>query len=74
MLYLSMNVQYWLDSSNGGPQIGLLTVLFFTLNVLAATQDIAVDGWALTMLKRFVGLVFNFELVLSFNLSIVGKM
>ena len=26
--------------------------MFFFLNFLAATQDIAVDGWALTMLKR----------------------
>ena len=29
-----------------------LTCMFFFLNFLAATQDIAVDGWALTMLKR----------------------
>ncbi|CAH1776144.1 unnamed protein product [Owenia fusiformis] len=29
-----------------------LTVVFFMLNFLAATQDIAVDGWALTMLER----------------------
>ncbi|XP_052761222.1 acetyl-coenzyme A transporter 1-like [Mya arenaria] len=29
-----------------------LTAVFFCLNFLAATQDIAVDGWALTMLKR----------------------
>jgi len=26
--------------------------MFVFLNFLAATQDIAVDGWALTMLKR----------------------
>ncbi|KAK0087157.1 hypothetical protein PV325_001670 [Microctonus aethiopoides] len=52
MLYLSANVQNWLDDTDSGPNIGLLTVLFFLLNVLAATQDIAVDGWALTMLKR----------------------
>ncbi len=30
----------------------LLTCIFFMLNFLAATQDIAVDGWALTMLSR----------------------
>ena len=29
-----------------------LTIVFFMLNFLAATQDIAVDGWALTMLSR----------------------
>lgn len=30
----------------------ILTALFFALNFLAATQDIAVDGWALTMLSK----------------------
>jgi PAT family acetyl-CoA transporter-like MFS transporter 1 len=33
------------------PDISSLTVTFFFLNFLAATQDVAVDGWALTMLK-----------------------
>ena len=28
-----------------------LTLLYFIMNFLAATQDVAVDGWALTMLK-----------------------
>lgn len=36
------------------PDILLLTVVFMALNFLAATQDIAVDGWALTMLSRWV--------------------
>lgn len=31
-----------------------LTGTFVCLCFLAATQDIAVDGWALTMLKRLV--------------------
>lgn len=30
----------------------ILTIIFFALNFLAATQDIAVDGWALTMLSK----------------------
>ncbi|UYV82771.1 SLC33A1 [Cordylochernes scorpioides] len=34
------------------PGIYMLTSMFFLLNFLAATQDIAVDGWALTMLSR----------------------
>ena len=34
------------------PQVTILTALFFALNFLAATQDIAVDGWALTMLSK----------------------
>jgi MFS transporter, PAT family, solute carrier family 33 (acetyl-CoA transportor), member 1 len=38
----------------GSPNVPLLTAVFFSLNFLAATQDIAVDGWALTMLKRFI--------------------
>ena len=39
------------------PNIFTLTVCFFILNFGAATQDIAVDGWALTMLsKKNVGL------------------
>lgn len=32
--------------------VPMLTALFFSLFFLAATQDIAVDGWALTMLAR----------------------
>lgn len=34
------------------PAIGTLTASFFLLYFLCATQDIAVDGWALTMLRR----------------------
>lgn len=32
--------------------VRMLTVVFFALYFLVATQDIAVDGWALTMLRR----------------------
>lgn len=38
-------------------QILKLTAVFFSLNFLAATQDIAVDGWALTMLSRLVSVM-----------------
>lgn len=51
MLYLSMSVNSLLQSE-GGPKIVTLTAVFFMLAFLAATQDIAVDGWALTMLSR----------------------
>eukprot|EP00416_Gambierdiscus_australes_P028030 CAMPEP_0171064496 /NCGR_PEP_ID=MMETSP0766_2-20121228/6323_1 /TAXON_ID=439317 /ORGANISM="Gambierdiscus australes, Strain CAWD 149" /LENGTH=500 /DNA_ID=CAMNT_0011520535 /DNA_START=78 /DNA_END=1577 /DNA_ORIENTATION=+ len=34
------------------PQVRKLTGLFFFLYFLCATQDIAVDGWALTMLRK----------------------
>ena len=33
------------------PDVAALTAMFFIFNFLAATQDVAVDGWALTMLK-----------------------
>ncbi|XP_046391387.1 acetyl-coenzyme A transporter 1 [Ischnura elegans] len=65
MWYLSFNVESWLGdahhkdgmehsehSKSSHPNVPLLTFIFFCLNFLAATQDIAVDGWALTMLKR----------------------
>ena len=32
--------------------MSVLTITFFALNFLAATQDVAVDGWALTMLSK----------------------
>ena len=39
------------------PDVLHLTACFFVLNFCAATQDIAVDGWALTMLSpKNVGL------------------
>lgn len=59
MLLLSARVNHWLggvDAEAGAPNIAFITAVFFSLNFLAATQDIAVDGWALTMLKpRNVG-------------------
>jgi len=47
MFVLSQNIDVLLEQN-----INLLTGVFFCLNFLAATQDIAVDGWALTMLSR----------------------
>lgn len=52
MLILSLHVDQWLGGDSTDPSVPVLTALFFSLNFLAATQDIAVDGWALTMLKR----------------------
>jgi len=37
----------------GKPDVVKLMYIFLIINILAATQDIAVDGWALTMLKRY---------------------
>ncbi|XP_062438828.1 acetyl-coenzyme A transporter 1 [Rhea pennata] len=53
MLYLSTRVDLLLGDGEGrGPDVVALTVAFFLFEFLAATQDIAVDGWALTMLSR----------------------
>jgi len=40
------------DEDSAKPDVYFLTSIFFAFNFLAATQDIAVDGWALTMLSK----------------------
>ena len=52
MMILSYNLGPMLESSSSGGSMFQLTACFFLLNVCAATQDIAVDGWALTMLSQ----------------------
>ncbi|NXO55915.1 ACATN protein, partial [Aramus guarauna] len=53
MIYMSTQVDVLLGDREGrGPDVVALTVTFFLFEFLAATQDIAVDGWALTMLSR----------------------
>lgn len=55
MLILSQHVGSWLGDGQAHdrmPRVAVITLIFFSLNFLAATQDIAVDGWALSMLKR----------------------
>ncbi|KAK4330633.1 putative membrane protein [Rhodotorula toruloides] len=48
--WLGNNVQQMMEVEE--PNVHLLTSLFFTLVFFAATQDIAVDGWALTLLSK----------------------
>ncbi|RWS08540.1 acetyl-coenzyme A transporter 1-like protein [Dinothrombium tinctorium] len=38
--------------AKSSPKMVLLTIIFFLLIFLTATQDIAVDGWALTLLSK----------------------
>lgn len=49
-------LSYWVDDLMGEgdspPNVLVLTVMFFVLHFFTATQDIAVDGWALTMLSK----------------------
>ncbi|XP_063623981.1 acetyl-coenzyme A transporter 1 [Cydia splendana] len=52
MIIMSSSITDWLGSDEKAPNMILLIFTFLFLNFLAATQDIAVDGWALTMLKR----------------------
>lgn len=59
MISSASYVSNWLGGSTGeddltpkAPAIGELTAFFLFLYFLMATQDIAVDGWALTMLSR----------------------
>ena len=40
------------ETHTSAPHVKNLTIFFFALYFLMATQDIAVDGWALTMLSR----------------------
>lgn len=58
MLLLSTSIDSMMgegESRGGGQSVSVftLTAVFFMLNFLAATQDIAVDGWALTMLSKY---------------------
>lgn len=50
LLVLSYQVDHLVDTM----QVGILTAYFVLLDFLAATQDVAVDGWALTMLKKYL--------------------
>jgi MFS transporter, PAT family, solute carrier family 33 (acetyl-CoA transportor), member 1 len=60
MITASYSIDAWLGDRDGvaddseayGPNVRILTIYFFSLYFLMATQDIAVDGWALTMLSR----------------------
>ena len=52
MLLLSYFINDLMGDEGNPVNITLLTIAFFILNTMAATQDIVVDGWALTILKR----------------------
>ena len=64
MIILSLKINVFLGEEGNSPQVNLLTCVFFALSFLAATQDIAVDGWALTILSRYLFLenipIFDF--------------
>ncbi|KAF9436260.1 hypothetical protein BGZ76_004465 [Entomortierella beljakovae] len=49
-LWLGINIDNWMDQEQ--IELGRLTAVFFVLVFFSATQDIAVDGWALTLLSK----------------------
>ncbi|KAL6070226.1 Solute carrier family 33 member 1 [Balamuthia mandrillaris] len=51
---LLYNISLWIEDALSSTHVPVtqLTITFFVLVVMVATQDIAVDGWALTMLSR----------------------
>lgn len=64
-LAASNHVNDWLGDGKGNePQVLLLTVVFFALRMCTATHDVAVDGWALSLMhKRNIGHVATAEAV-----------
>ena len=52
MIIMSYYINSLLGENGTTPNVFILTILFLLLFVCAATQDIAVDGWAITMLSR----------------------
>lgn len=52
MLWVSCFIDGWLRPEHLVENMPVLGVAFFTMTMLACTQDIIVDGWALTLLKR----------------------
>lgn len=58
-------VNYWLgDENQNEPQVLILTIVFFALRTFAATHDVAVDGWALSLMhRRNIGHVATAEAV-----------
>ena len=59
IMYAAPHIEDWMSPdpvSSGVKNVYYLTVVFFLLFLMCATQDICVDGWALTLLqKRNVG-------------------
>ncbi|EMR10750.1 hypothetical protein PNEG_00899 [Pneumocystis murina B123] len=81
LLWISYNIQQWIEEAT--KSLKQITAVFFVLVFLCATQDIAVDGWALTLLSEEnliyastaqsiglnTGYFFSFTVFLAFNSS-----
>lgn len=51
LFYTATRIDEWIPE-HGKPNLKALVYGFAVITFLAATQDIIVDGWALTMLKK----------------------
>ncbi|XP_022174752.1 acetyl-coenzyme A transporter 1-like [Myzus persicae] len=51
LMYMASNIDIWLPES-GKPNLKMIVSVVFAMNVLSTIQDVVVDGWSLTMLKR----------------------
>jgi len=52
MVLISGYIPALLGEGDAAPSVRILTAIFFVLYFMMATQDIAVDGWALTILSK----------------------
>ncbi|XP_060865918.1 acetyl-coenzyme A transporter 1-like isoform X2 [Metopolophium dirhodum] len=50
LIFIGSNISNWLMEND--THMTALTYVFFCVNALAATNDIAIDGWTLTLLRR----------------------
>lgn len=48
---MASNMDDWLPEV-GKPNLKMIVRMIFAVNFLSATQDIAVDGWSLSVLKK----------------------
>ena len=60
-IIMSFHIDYYIENKN----VFIITILGFFMNFLAAIQDVAVDGWSLTMLREE-------NLGLSFTCNMIG--
>ncbi|CAH1738886.1 unnamed protein product [Aphis gossypii] len=65
-IYMGKNIDEWLPET-GKPDVLKLFYVVFFVQTLVATQDIVVDAWALTMLKKN-------NVVYASNCNLVGAM
>ncbi|KAF0753279.1 acetyl-coenzyme A transporter 1-like, partial [Aphis craccivora] len=51
LMYTSKNIDDWLPET-GKPNLRMIICVVFTINVLSAIQDVVVDAWSLTIMKK----------------------